>query len=240
MLETLKGATFWEAIGFFLVANAAVFAGSVALCWVLGAVFHRRRIFTEWEPLRPVELGAAVASIGFNAGVSFAGWWLWRNDFIRLKEGGVGVGILDGLVMLAAMDFGMYVLHRLVHDPRIFPWFHRFHHRHESTNPISLFVLHPVEVVGFGALMIAFLILYPMSFGGLVGYLVLNLLWGTLGHSGVEPFPKRFAAIPGLRLLGTSTFHAEHHENPRFNFGFYTLLWDKIFGTLDPDYARRF
>jgi Delta7-sterol 5-desaturase len=132
------------------------------------------------------------------------------------------------------------VFHRLVHHPRIFVLFHRFHHRHETTNPFSLFVLHPVEVVGFGSLMIVFLMSYQISVGGLIAYLTINVLWGTLGHSGVEPFPKSFRSVPGLRLLGTSTFHAGHHEHPGYNFGFYTLLWDSVFRTLDPDYYDRF
>lgn len=42
--------------------------------------------------------------------------------------------------------------------------------------------------------------------------------------------------MPLIGLLGASTFLAEHHEDPGFNFGFYTLLWDKLFGTLDPEY----
>jgi lathosterol oxidase len=45
--------------------------------------------------------------------------------------------------------------------------------------------------------------------------------------------------VPPLRLLGTSTFHAEHHEHRQFNFGFCTLIWDKLFGTLDPEYESR-
>jgi sterol desaturase/sphingolipid hydroxylase (fatty acid hydroxylase superfamily) len=56
----------------------------------------------------------------------------------------------------------------------------------------------------------------------------------------VEPFPRRLREIPLLRWIGTSTFHAEHHEHPRYNFGFYTLIWDKLFGTLDPEYDTRF
>jgi hypothetical protein len=46
-----------------------------------------------------------------------------------------------------------------------------FHHRHETTNPVSLLVLHPFEVIGFGALMIAFPLLYHMYLGGLIAYL---------------------------------------------------------------------
>jgi len=142
--------------------------------------------------------------------------------------------------MILAMDLGMYVFHRMAHVPWIFRWVHRFHHRHEATNPISLFVLHPFEVMGFGGLMILFLIIYPMSPAGLIAYLSLNVLFGSLGHSGVEPFPPFIRRMPVLGLIGTSTFHAEHHEHPRYNFGFYTLFWDKLFGTLDPEYDQRF
>ena len=75
---------------------------------------------------------------------------------------------------------------------------------------------------------------------GLVIYLNLNLLFGTLGHCGVEPLPRALLRVPVLNLLGTSTFHAEHHENKKYNFGFYTLIWDSLLGTLHPDYHSRY
>jgi Delta7-sterol 5-desaturase len=240
MLDQLKNATWSEAGLFFLVANGVIFGASVGLCWLLGVLFPDRKIFAHWEPLRAVELLAAVGSIFFNAGISLFGWWLWTEDLIALKPGGLLSGVGDCLLMLIFMDLGMYGLHRMVHQPWLFRLFHRFHHRHEATNPISLFVLHPFEVTGFGLLMIGFLMGYSMSIGGLVAYLTLNVLWGTLGHSGVEPLPARFHLVPGLGLLGTSTFHAQHHEHPHANFGFYTLIWDQLFGTLDPEYGRRF
>lgn len=210
------------------------------LCWLLGCFFARNRIFQQWEPLRFIEIAAAIGSIFFNTIVSVFGWYLWKSHFIQLPEKPLLHSFFDGVVMLLAMDFGMYCLHRAAHHPRIYPLFHTFHHRHETTNPISLFVLHPIEVLGFGCLMIAFLICYPMSPEGLMAYLALNVLWGTLGHSGVEPFPSIVQRLPILRLLGTSTFHAEHHESPHGNYGFYTLIWDRIFGTLNPNYDRHF
>lgn len=240
MLEELKSASALQALSFFLIANAVIFTSSVALCWALGVIFHKRRIFERWEPLRPAEIAAAAGAVILNAAVSVAGWWLWTQGMIEVRSGSLLRNAADCAIMVLAMDLGMYCFHRLAHAPAIFRLVHRFHHRHETTNPISLFVLHPVEVIGFGGLMIAFLVLYPMSLGGLMGYLALNVLFGTLGHSGVEPFPSFFSRIPILRLLGTSTFHAEHHERPGYNFGFYTLFWDKLFGTLDPEYEHRF
>ena len=240
MLTMLYGLTLAEAAAFFLVANAVIFAGSVILCRGLGSAFKGKRVFERWEPLRGVEMAAALGAVVLNAAVSVVGWLLWKAGHITLHGGSVSEAWLHFGAMLLFMDFGMYVFHRLAHTPLIFRWMHSFHHRHEATNPISLFVLHPVEVIGFGALMICYLMVVPMEISGLMGYLAANVLWGTLGHSGVEPFPARLSRIPILGLLGTSTFHAEHHEHTRFNFGFYTLIWDRLFGTLDPEYERRF
>lgn len=240
MLEQLKAASFWQVSGFFLVANVVIFLCSVVACWLLGHTFSRRRIFDRWEPLRTVELLAAMGAIILNAAVSVVGWMLWKAGAITLRESTLTGVLLDCVLMVLFMDLGMYAFHRLAHHPRLYLLFHRFHHRHEATNPISLFVLHPVEVIGFGALMIVFLMIYPMTASGLIAYLTLNVLFGTLGHSGVEPLPARFQSVPVLNLIGTSTFHAEHHEHRQFNFGFYTLIWDKLFGTLDPDYGSRF
>ena len=240
MLEKLKSASLLEISVFFLVLNLAIFISSVVLCWALGGLFWKRRIFENWEPIRPVELGAALGSVILNAGVSVAGWALWRAGWIEIRPAGISSTFIDCALMVLAMDLGMYFLHRAAHITTIYQLVHGFHHRHETTNPISLFVLHPIEVIGFGGLMIVFLMIYPTSLGGLLGYLTLNVVFGTLGHSGVEPFPAIMKSIPFLKLVGTSTFHAEHHEHPAYNFGFYTLIWDKLFGTLDPAYEARF
>lgn len=240
MLHYLQHCSLTEALLFFWITNIAVFLGSVLLCWLLGIIFHQRRIFDQWQPLHKIEMVAAASAIVLNAIISVIGWYLWHKGFIDIKNRGMGRSIVDCLLMIMVMDFGMYIFHRLAHVPLIYRLIHRFHHRHETTNPVSLFVLHPLEVLGFGSLMLVFLLVYPMSLYGLMGYLALNILFGTLGHSGVEPFPRILKKIPGLRNIGTSTFHAEHHEHPHYNFGFYTLIWDRIFGTLDPDYERRF
>jgi len=240
MLNALWNATPRQAAVFFLLANVLICVGSIALCWALGRWFSRKRIFDRWQPVNAVEVGAVVLTILLNSAVSVFGWWLWQAGWIDVLHASVLRGAFDCLLMVIAMDFGMYVFHRLAHVPLVFTLLHKFHHRHETTNPMSLFVLHPAEVIGFGALMIVFLVLYPMSVGGLVAYLVLNVLFGTLGHSGVEPFPAKLRSVPILKYVGTSTFHAEHHERPGYNFGFYTLIWDKLFGTLDPEYDKRY
>ena len=125
MLDQLKAATMSEAAMFFVVANAFIFASSVMLCWLLGRFFAARRIFDRWEPLRPVEMAAALGSIFFNAGVSLVGWCIWKAGFIVIESGGLAAGIRDCLAMLLFMDLGMYTLHRFAHRPWLFTLFHR-------------------------------------------------------------------------------------------------------------------
>jgi sterol desaturase/sphingolipid hydroxylase (fatty acid hydroxylase superfamily) len=101
-------------------------------------------------------------------------------------------------------------------------------------------VLHPLETLGFGSLWLLVLLAWHWSWLGMCIYFTLNLGAGTLGHLGVEPLPRWWSQVPVLRELGTSTFHAQHHQDPGHNFGFYTLIWDRLFGTLFPDYDARF
>ena len=70
--------------------------------------------------------------------------------------------------------------------------------------------------------------------------LALNTAFGAIGHLGVEPLPDGWVRAPILRWIATSTFHARHHGDPRSNFGFYTLVWDRLFGTLSSTYERDF
>jgi sterol desaturase/sphingolipid hydroxylase (fatty acid hydroxylase superfamily) len=125
----------------------------------------------------------------------------------------------------------MYLMHRVAHHRWIYGWLHARHHTHESVNSISLLVLSPLEVAGFGGLLIAVMMLIPLSGGAVFLYLGLNILFGTLGHAGVEPFPDSWRHLPVLREIGSSLFHANHHADPERNFGFYTAIWDRIFGT---------
>ncbi|MGC4031889.1 MAG: sterol desaturase family protein [Tepidisphaeraceae bacterium] len=139
--------------------------------------------------------------------------------------------VLDALILLVVMDFAMYVLHRIAHHRLLFPLVHRTHHRYDRPRPLNLFVLNPFEVLGFGTLWLAVLCLYSFTWLGMILFLVLNLAFGTIGHLGVEPFPRSWKRLPIIKHMGSSTFHADHHQDEHVNFGFYTDIWDRLFRT---------
>jgi len=223
---------------FSILSNFVIAGSSIAGCWWVQRQFRSRAIFEHPQPLKEHDAALALGCILLNSCVSIAGWVLWKSGWITLTFPGVLRTVFDLAVLLVYMDAGMYVTHLLVHHPALFGIVHQTHHAHVSTNPLSLFVLNPLEVFGFGGLMISALVLFPLSAIAVVLYLNLNILFGTLGHAGVEPFPAGWFANRFVRQIGTSTFHGQHHANPRFNFGFYTVIWDRLFGTIHPDYDR--
>jgi sterol desaturase/sphingolipid hydroxylase (fatty acid hydroxylase superfamily) len=221
---------------FSLVANTAIFAVSVEACRRTFRRFQERRLFPKPQPLTRRDVLLATLAVLLNSGVAIVGWLLWKQGVVTITHPSPGRTLLDTLLLIGLMDAGMYVFHWIAHFRVLFPWVHRTHHTHEATNPLSLFVLNPIEVLGFGGLLVAVLTLVPLSGVAILVYLTFNVVFGTLGHVGVEPFPRRWMRLALVRQIGTSTFHALHHADPRHNFGFYTTVWDRLFGTLHPRY----
>lgn len=204
--------------------------------WLLTKAFYFRRIYDLPEPLSKQEVALATLCVFCNSLVALAGWCLWRQGIITINRAVDFNVIFDIFALVLMMDFFMYVTHRIVHIPGIYEWVHKTHHKYEITRTLSLFVLNPLEVAGFGFLWLLVLSIYSSSWLGIVIYLLLNAAFGAIGHIGVEPFPKNWLKVPVLNRFTTSTFHAQHHKEVESNFGFYTDIWDRLFGSLNKNY----
>ena len=224
-----------------LVVNVLLFAVMLALGELITRTWRSRPVVTPPPAITRFELVIAGVTVVLNSVVMFVGWFLFRHGTLAV-DGSASVlrWLRDALVLVLVMDLAMYVLHRLAHHPLAFRWVHGIHHRYDQPRPLTLFVLHPLEVLGFGGLWIVVLCVVPSSLGGMLLYLSVNSVFGMFGHVGVEPMPDAVPTWPVLRRLGTSTFHARHHQSPNGNFGFYTGVWDALFGTLDRTYRETF
>jgi sterol desaturase/sphingolipid hydroxylase (fatty acid hydroxylase superfamily) len=238
LLDHLHRCTPLEATLWLTAANVTMFAASLVVGEFLARRYVERPVTPPPDPLSAAEVWLAIFCIILNSGVAVAGWAMWKGGWIDVRTD-VGLRtLLDVLVLLVAMDFLMYVFHRVAHARWLYPIAHRTHHRYDRPRPLNLFVLNPFEVLGFGALWLMLLCVYDASLWGILIYLVLNLAFGTIGHLGVEPFPRAWQRFP-LRHLGSSTFHANHHQDRKVNFGFYTDVWDRMFGTLSVQDTNR-
>lgn len=172
----------------------------------------------------------AITNI-LNTVVTYAGYWLWKQGIIVTSTTISWTIPLDFLLLFLAMDLLMYIFHFLIHKTFLYKAIHQLHHEAIHPKPMDLFILHPIETLSFGALWLILLVCYPFNSWSIIVYLTVNLVFGLTGHLGIEPLPTAMRRLPVLNMLGTSTFHHDHHEDVAFNFGFYTNLWDRLFGT---------
>lgn len=186
------------------------------------------------------EVAAAAVSVLINTVITYLGYRCWLSGLIRFDETFSYRIVTDLLVLILVMDIVMYLLHLLVHRTFLYGLVHKLHHFYTNPQPIDLFVLHPFETLSFGSLWVVFLLVFPANIYAVVLYLIFNVTFGMSGHMQTELFPSYWLGNRFLRCIATTTFHHQHHQNEKHNFGFYTTIWDRLFGTLAPDYVQQF
>ncbi len=130
-------------------------------------------------------------------------------------------------------DFLYYWLHRFDHEVRLFWAVHVTHHSSEHLNftvgfrssvfqPLYRFIYFiPLALMGFQPLDIVFIYSATQIWGIFVHTELVNKM-GWLEH-----------------LLVTPSHHRVHHaSNPKYldkNMGMFLIIWDKLFGTFQPE-----
>ncbi len=230
-LDWLRDLTLAEATAFFAAVNLVVFGASVT-----GNVLVRRgrafqRISGRDQPVTRGDWGLSASTVGLNVVVSVVAWAAWTRGWLPLREETPWSLVLTALAFVFVMDAGLYLGHRLAHAAPLYRLFHWRHHVHRDTNALSLFVLHPLEVVGFGGLLVAAVAIVAPTPAALGAYLFFNVVFGTLGHADVRLLPAPLRRHSAVRWLGLDEFHLVHHHHEHANYGFYTRVWDRLFGT---------
>jgi Delta7-sterol 5-desaturase len=229
VLEYVYNLDYLTAFGLFLVENILIGFISIQLGNRVVKYFDASK---SLEPNR-IELTLLSTTILLNTLTNLGGFWLWKNGYIAIRaEETILTFILDFFVLLLVMDMLMYFLHRVAHFSFIFKWLHGTHHEFRQPRPIDLFALNPLEDIAFGFLWLAFLMVYTSGWIAILTYLTVNVIFGITGHLGLEPVPEEKRKSWWYRFFCFSAFHHRHHAEDNCNFGFYTTLWDRIFGTL--------
>lgn len=149
------------------------------------------------------------------------GWWIWP------------IGIL-------AVDLATYAMHRYHHALNVTWGAHSVHHSSEEftiTTGARSSIAEPLVNVISGAYLI---LVIPALLGvplvaAVVGWFI-KVGWGVAVHT------RCIDKLGPLEwILATPSHHRVHHAtNPIYrdkNFGFVTILWDKLFGTFQPELA---
>jgi len=167
-----------------------------------------------------------------NIIITFLGLWILKTGSIKLRyELSLFELILHLVLLLIALDVVMYLLHRIAHQPVIYKYIHQHHHKQIKTHPAVLFILHPLENLAFGSLLVVACFFFNLNFYALSIYLIVNYLFGIMGHLEREPFINSINHNVFFKIFTSQTFHANHHLHETSNFGFYFKLWDKVLKT---------
>lgn len=174
-----------------------------------------------------------ISTLICNTLITALGFELYQLGVIRIDfSHNLFSIIIDAILLILIMDFCMFCFHYLAHSLKTLHRIHNLHHTHVSTNIYSLFVLHPIETLGFGIIWLCLISLFEFNYIGLIVYLFLNLMYGILGHLKKNIFPESWSENVVTKWISDTKFHNDHHQNETHNFGFYFTYWDKIFKTI--------
>jgi sterol desaturase/sphingolipid hydroxylase (fatty acid hydroxylase superfamily) len=156
------------------------------------------------------------------------------------------LGFLYTLTLFLVSDLSRFLLHLAAHRWAFLWQFHQVHHSAEVLTPLSLYRLHPVEMVlqaarstlvlGLVSAVFAWLSHGRASvfvlFGVNVPVFLFNFLGANLRHSGVwltyGPRLERWLISPAQHQI----HHSVHPADTACNLGHCLALWDRLFGTL--------
>ena len=146
---------------------------------------------------------------------------------------------LEVFLMVALLDFSIYLQHALVHALPLFWRLHRMHHADLDYDVTTGARFHPIEIF----ISMAYKIAVVLTLGASVEAVILFeiLLNGTamFNHSNIR-LPKALDRLIRLFLV-TPDMHRVHHSvvprETNSNFGFALPWWDYLCGTYQKDPA---
>jgi sterol desaturase/sphingolipid hydroxylase (fatty acid hydroxylase superfamily) len=143
-------------------------------------------------------------------------------------------------IMFVMHDTYFYWIHRIMHHPSLFKWFHLVHHKSTNPSPWAAYAFHPLEAILENGIILIFYFTLPMHVSHVPIFFFFSIVYNIYGHLGWELYPKGFSRTAIGRWVNTSVAHNQHHKYFKGNYGLYLLFWDRVMGTLRTDYDDAF
>jgi sterol desaturase/sphingolipid hydroxylase (fatty acid hydroxylase superfamily) len=192
--------------------------------------YRHKKIYT-WK-----DTAANVYLMLLNAFIDLfvrSGYLLILTYFFHYQFFSFSNAIVYWIMLLLLEDFLYYWLHRIDHEVRLFWAVHVTHHSSSQLNfsvgfrssvfqPLYRFIYFiPLALLGFKPLDIVFIYSATQIWGIFVHTELIHKM-GWLEH-----------------ILVTPSHHRVHHaSNPKYldmNMGMFLIIWDKLFGTFQPE-----
>ncbi len=227
------------------------YAIAAGLAWLVCYVlFQRRWLHRKINPAAPPasevwrEIRYSALTVLVFGAVGAATVLAVRAGFtqmyFRIEKYGWGWFWISAGLAVLLHDAWFYWTHRLMHRPRLFRLFHRAHHLSTNPSPWAAYSFGPLEAVLQAAIFPLAITLIPMHPLAFFAFMIWQISFNVIGHTGFEIYPRWFLKTWLGRLLNTPTNHVMHHEYLRGNYGLYFNVWDRLMGTNHARYEERF
>lgn len=160
--------------------------------------------------------------------------------YMDIHEYGMTWFVLAFPIMALIHDTYFYWMHRLIHHPAIFKWVHLVHHKSTNPSPFAAYAFHPLEAILEAGIFVVFVLTIPVNKFHLIFFFLFQIVYNVYGHCGWELYPKGFNKHWFGKWINTSVNHNQHHQYFKGNYGLYFLFWDRMMGTIRPDYDEKF
>lgn len=228
----------WQALLVFVVLLIALTVIGRSLTFKVPALERMRKLNRQLDAEKlaqakypPVIRDNARLGLGMNGAFFLA----VVPFFITLAPQSVWRVLGDTVLVLMVYDFFYYLTHRfLFHGQGYFRRVHALHHQARNPTHVDAYYVHPLETFVGILLFMSTIVLTGMFVAPFhavtltICFLVFTQL-NIVNHTHIElPY------FPFKTLNWITAKHAVHHENMhKGNYATITLLYDKLFGTLD-------
>ena len=207
--------TFWSLL---IGSNILMYLLTIVISYSWSK-FHKHKTLE----LTKHDIYNSITVVIINILVAIPGYLLFTNNKISFNTN--SSFIIDFILLFFIFDITMYFLHLISHYVWPFKKFHDKHHAHTYFNAISLYVMEPFESLLFGILLTTCTFFIELNIYSFLVFIFLNWALGVIGHLNTTSTKQPL-------LFGNHVFHKAHHQEGNKNFGFYTVIWDKLFGTI--------
>ena len=234
-----------------LLDNALRYLVFAGLAWVLAydwfyTKWLRRKVISqrpESVQVRREVMRSGIAILVYSV-VSFVTIALvYRGHgriYLDLNEHSKTWSVTSILLAVVLHDTWFYWTHRLMHHRLLFMAVHAVHHQSTNPTPWASYSFSVPEAFLQALIFPIVIFVIPIHPLAIAAFLLIQILWNVLGHTGFEYYPPWFLRTPIGKIMTTPTAHTLHHEFRSGNYGLYFIIWDRLMGTLRDDYQVRF
>lgn len=235
--EVLHFAAIW-AVTYALVFGSYLAFGAAFTRWAKSHQERKIQPGRDGLKRRNKEIAASARSLVVTCFCFAGGYYLVTN----------GYGLFDRfalswwaapLMLLASVflfDTWFYFVHRLAHTG-IFKKHHLLHHQSVAPTVWSNYSDTYFDAFTQQSFFLFVPLLTPFPIEIFIAHRIFDHFNGMLGHSGYE-----FAAGKSSRApwpIASVTFHDMHHSTFNYNYANHFSFWDRVFGTIHPDYDKK-